>query len=146
MTGICLLLATACTNNPRQEAEKHAAPESEVAIDKEIPFDTYEGIMPVADDPGVEVKITLTLRPNQTYAEQIDFANREGENIYREGTYSHEGELLILHGKDGSKTYYHAAGDELHSRDENGQKITDSAHQYTLYKQPVEFAQPYPEP
>ncbi|MCD7937045.1 MAG: copper resistance protein NlpE [Tannerellaceae bacterium] len=146
-----LLLATACTHSTQRQAERDAAPESEI-VERGIvehdaaDADIYQGILPVEDDPGVKVEITLTLYPDQTYTERMEFANREGEDMFRQGTYTREDDILVLQNPEGARVYYRQEGNRLHNLDENRESVSDPARWYVLDKQSTDVSQPYPEP
>lgn len=140
MKRIFSILATAlvlisCGGNARKKttADTAQVPDMHTA---EIALDytgTYRGTFPAADCPGIEM--TLTLRPDGTFAEHGKYIDRDAE-FDRQGRYAVSGNLLTLTDDKGEAAVrYKVEEHRLRRLGDDGQVVAGTlAEKYTLTK------------
>jgi uncharacterized membrane protein len=64
----------------------------------------YEGYLPCADCPGIEYK--LLLNADGTYSESIFYTGRSGQPVVRKGTYTVEGDIIVLDKSEAGLKYF----------------------------------------
>jgi uncharacterized membrane protein len=83
----------------------------------------YEGYLPCADCPGIEYK--LLLNADGTYSESIFYTGRSGQPVVRKGTYTVEGDIIVLDKSEAGLKYFapHPHGSQvldIHGRPTTG--------------------------
>lgn len=83
---------------------------------------TYEGVIPCADCPGIETK--LTLKEDKTYELSVLYQDREKQPTLTKGTFSFDesGSIITLN-KNGNKTSYKVKEGCLAMLDADGKEI-----------------------
>ncbi len=94
----------------------------------------YSGILPAADCPGIETK--LSINDNSSYTLNMDYIDRDS-HVAEKGTYTIEGNIIALKNQDNQITYYKIDNDNLVMLDNNKKPIaegTEMASRFILKK------------
>ncbi len=94
-------------------------------------FGKYGGYLPCSDCPGIE--FTLTLDRDGTYSESLFYTDRSVQAIARSGTFTIDGEVVILDKRDAGMKYFARHPRGLLMLDTNRNIITgDLSERYIL--------------
>ncbi len=92
---------------------------------------TYNGTLPAADGPGIEM--TVRLGPDNKFENKLVYIDAEDGTFYEQGTYSQNGDLIEL--KSGDEiSYYKAEPGQLRRLDSEKQEITGALADYYILK------------
>ena len=94
-----------------------------VALDEDVELRTgrYEGLLPAADCPGIE--IVLDLMAGDSFEVEMRYIDRDTFTV--RGGYHLSGDVLsAIDGESGDTTYFKVAGDSLRMLDSNKSYIT----------------------
>ena len=94
----------------------------------------YSGILPAADCPGIETK--LSINDNSSYTLDMDYIDRDS-HVTEKGTYTIDGDIIALKNQEGITTYYKIEDDNLIMLDNDKKPIaegTDMASHFILKK------------
>jgi heat shock protein HslJ/uncharacterized membrane protein len=82
----------------------------------------YEGYLPCADCPGIEYKLWLSA--DGTFSESVFYTGRSGQPAVRKGTYTVEGDILVLDKSEAGLKYFAPLPHGLQVLDIHGRPIT----------------------
>jgi uncharacterized lipoprotein NlpE involved in copper resistance len=130
---ICLF--SACKSRGGNQSQMSTRDNSKVSLDWN---GTYFGVVPCADCPGIEVRITLNL--DDTYRIDRKYQGRSDDVHVSEGTFSwdEDGSIITFENQDKTKvpTMYKVCENYLLQLDLNGNVITgELADNYVLKKE-----------
>lgn len=80
----------------------------------------YIGILPAADCPGIETK--LSIKDNSSYTLNMDYIDRNS-HLTEQGSYTIEGDIIKLHNEKGAISYYKIDNDTLIMLDKDKKPI-----------------------
>ena len=103
---------------------------AEISLDYE---GTYKGVLPAADCPGIETK--LTLNSDKTFTLHSVYIDKN-TTFDEKGTYTVKEDLLTLQEEGGELSYYHVGENHLRKLDMDKKEITgELAEHYVLKKE-----------
>ena len=121
------------TADAETQATTAAAPDMHTAETSLDYLGTYEGTLPAADCPGIEVR--LEPKPDGTYTQHLKYIDRDTE-FDEKGTYTVKENLLTLTLSDGGQPeYYKVEENRVRRLDAEKQPVTGAlAENYVLQK------------
>ncbi len=144
-----LLLLAGCNNRQNNAQGRTAVMEEDVTVvdthnaqnsldvngtySGTLPAGTFEGELPSASGPGMDVKITLS---GDTYRKSIKYLNQPDTTFESTGrfTWDQNGSIITLQGEEAPNKYF-VGENQLYHLDMDGNRITgDMADHYILRK------------
>jgi len=92
---------------------------------------TYQGILPAADGPGIEM--TITLNQNNRFKNKIVYLEKKDGTFFENGTFSVRNNILQLSGNE-NISYYKIEDGQLRLLDFEKQEITGALADYYILK------------
>lgn len=143
---VAMMALVSCKNTTKEETPQ--APSSETETELETPDNAhnsensldwpgeYEGVLPCADCPGIQTKITLN--DDKTYELEMEYLERESK-VMDEGDFEwfDNGSKIRLksQNKDEKDKAFLVGENQLFQLDENGERATgELADKFTLKK------------
>lgn len=151
MKKVVLMLAAslslvACKQNAKNQAQtEKVAIETEQVIDTHDAehslsyFGVYEGVIPAADCPGIEVK--LILHEDQTFELHEAYIDREDSTFTEKGSFSVDANHLILFKAHDEESNYKIEEGRLRMLDMQGNEITGELADHYLLNQTKVFGE-----
>ena len=138
----CLGIVSCKQGTQNKKEEVQAQNSSEQVVDMHNAanalsyYGVYEGVIPAADCPGIEVVLTLNL--DQTFALHETYIDREDGVFEEKGSFAVDGNHLILFKSHDEESSYKIEEGRLKMLNSAGEEITgDLASHYILQQKQV---------
>lgn len=93
----------AATETPAEPAAAPTPDANQAAVEQLAAF--YTGLLPCPDCDGIQTMLTLNADTQRSFTLQEDYQGKQPKTVNSEGTWTVEGNIVTLNGKEGASKY-----------------------------------------